>query len=146
MKSKKILWENWVVFLGGLAVLMTAFFLSPDPRGYGTHEHLHLPPCFFFRWTHVPCPSCGLTTSFAYLAKGQFLKGAQIHPMGPVLFVALLILTGSSFFNLLRNRSFWDLLENRASLWTGGLILTGLLLTWITRLWIHERHLFAFGS
>ena len=146
MKPGKLLWENWVVFVGGLAVLITAFFLSPDPRGFGTHEQLHLPPCFFLWLTHVPCPGCGLTTSFAYLAKGQFLKGAQIHPMGPALFAVLLASIGSAFINLLRNRSFWTLLENRATLWSGGLILGGLSITWIARVLMHERVLFAIRS
>ena len=135
-----------MVFIGGLAVIITAFLLSPDPRGFGTHEHLHLPPCFFLWLTHVPCPSCGLTTSFAYLAKGQIWKGAQIHPMGPILFALLLVLVGSAFFNLLRHRSFWNLLENRATIWTGGFILGGLCMTWLARVLMDERLLFAIRS
>jgi hypothetical protein len=146
MKSKKIFWENWIILFGGLSVLVTAFLLDPDPRGFGTHEHLHLPPCFFLWLTHVPCPSCGLTTSFAYLAKGHLLMAFQVHPMGPVLFAGLLFLIGDALWSVIRHRSFWALLENPASLWVGGVLLGGLFVTWMTRILMHERLAFAIRS
>lgn len=139
-------YENYVVFIGGLAVVLTAFLLTPDPRGWGTHEHLHLPPCFFLWLTHRPCPTCGLTTSFAYLAKGDIINGARIHPMGPPLFMALLVLMGSAFHGLVKRRSFWRILENKVSLWTVVLLVSGLSATWVARFVIDERLAFAVRS
>jgi hypothetical protein len=52
----------------------------------GTHkESLGLPPCNFLRTTGLPCPSCGMTTSFAWFAKGNLLASAYVQPMGAIL-------------------------------------------------------------
>src|SRR5437763_967074 len=48
------------------AVLVTAARLTPSPTGTGTHTELHLQACQFKLRTGLPCPSCGMTTSFSY--------------------------------------------------------------------------------
>jgi hypothetical protein len=55
---------------GGLLFLATS--VEPDPRGYGTHEQLGLAPCGFRTLFHLPCPTCGGTTSFAHFVRGQW--------------------------------------------------------------------------
>ena len=62
--------------LGGFFV---AYRLEPDPRGFGTHQRLGLPPCTIRTVFGVPCPSCGMTTSFANLAKGHFVHAARAN-------------------------------------------------------------------
>ena len=37
----------WSLALGGVLVLSMAAAIEPDPRGYGTHTQLGLPPCGF---------------------------------------------------------------------------------------------------
>jgi len=54
-----------------LAMLAVAVWLAPKPAGYGTHRELGLPPCGFLAQTGYPCPSCGMTTSFADMAHGH---------------------------------------------------------------------------
>lgn len=66
-------------------VLAVARLLNPDERGYGTHEQLGLPPCAFRAITGLPCPSCGMTTSFSYLVRGQLVAAALTNPGGCVL-------------------------------------------------------------
>ena len=56
----------------GLAGFGLAGRLSPDPRGYGTHQQLGLPGCTFQMLTQWPCPSCGGTTAFAHFVRGQW--------------------------------------------------------------------------
>ncbi|WP_428939846.1 DUF2752 domain-containing protein [Fontivita pretiosa] len=68
-----------------MTVLTLAAVLEPDPRGVGTHTALGLQRCQFLYQTGVPCPSCGLTTSFSYLAHGQVLASAWVQPLGTVL-------------------------------------------------------------
>lgn len=69
-------------------VLAIAFSLAPDARGYGTHERLGLPPCGLMLWTGVPCPSCGMTTSFSRAVRLDVGGAARAQPLGLVLALA----------------------------------------------------------
>lgn len=70
----------------GASVLALARWLSPDPSGFGTHVQLGLPACGFFRLTSLPCPACGMTTAFAYMARLQITAAFHAHVLGPPLF------------------------------------------------------------
>lgn len=70
-----------------MLILGIARMLKPDPSGHGTHQALGLPPCLFFAGTGLPCPSCGLTTSFSHLVRLQWSQAFQANPLGPVLFL-----------------------------------------------------------
>lgn len=69
--------------------LLVGRYLQPSPRGVGTHEQLGLPACFFLKFTGLPCPSCGVTTSFSYAAHLQFREALTAQPFGFVLFVLI---------------------------------------------------------
>jgi hypothetical protein len=73
-------------------VLITARLLVPDARGFGTHEQLGLPACAFLAWTGWPCPTCGLTTSFAHAAHGDLARAFSAHVLGPGLFAVTVLL------------------------------------------------------
>ena len=73
----------WAVAL--VAVLVVARRLEPDPRGYGTHTQLGLPPCAFLASTGRPCPTCGMTTSFAWFAHGNPVRSWRANPAGSLL-------------------------------------------------------------
>ena len=62
---------------GIIALLVLASTLSPDPSGIGTHEQLGLPPCGIQFAFGIPCPSCGMTTSWALATRGRLIKSAQ---------------------------------------------------------------------
>jgi hypothetical protein len=75
-----------MIFAVALAgVLGIARWLTPDDRGFGTHEQLGLPPCAFRALVGIPCPSCGMTTSFAYAVRGRLLSAAWTNPGGCLL-------------------------------------------------------------
>jgi hypothetical protein len=78
-----------LVALGGLLVagFVVAAWLPPDPRGYGTHQRLGLPPCTMMMLFNRPCPGCGMTTCFAHFVRGQFRDAARANPAG--LFMAV---------------------------------------------------------
>src|SRR4051794_5757921 len=65
-----------LLLLGGFIV---AYWLEPDPRGFGTHQRLGLPPCTIRSLCGFPCPSCGMTTSFACFIKGRWREAAQAN-------------------------------------------------------------------
>ena len=73
--------------LAVVVILALARLLHPDPRGFGTHEHLLLPPCMFLKLTHLPCPFCGMTTGFAHMARGELLAATKCNPGAPLLFL-----------------------------------------------------------
>jgi hypothetical protein len=68
-----------------LAVFGLAHWLEPDPRGFGTHQQLGLPGCSFRMLTGIACPHCGLTTSFAWLARGDLAASIRANPGGILL-------------------------------------------------------------
>lgn len=68
------------------AVLAVARMLTPDGRGFGTHEQLGLLPCATMKWFGIPCPFCGMTTSFSLLAHGQFEQAFWNQPAAAFLF------------------------------------------------------------
>lgn len=77
----------YLILLGmASTILIIAHRLIPSPRGFGTHEQLGLPPCIFLQLTGIPCPSCGLTTSFAHAAHLHWLASFTTQPFGFVAF------------------------------------------------------------
>jgi Protein of unknown function (DUF2752) len=59
--------------------------LEPDPRGFGTHTQLGMRPCSFLRMTGRLCPTCGMTTSFAWFVRGRIDRSWQANPAGSVV-------------------------------------------------------------
>jgi hypothetical protein len=78
-----------VAALGLVALAALRWLATPDPRGYGTHEQLGLPPCMLIEVTRFPCPGCGVTTSVSLAAHGRFTEAFLNQPFG--LAVALAI-------------------------------------------------------
>jgi len=76
-----------------LAVVVASFVLTPDPRGYGTHQQLFLLPCVFHELTGLPCAFCGMTTGFALMARGQVWAAFSANVMAPAGF-ALTVVAG----------------------------------------------------
>ena len=73
----------WSLFLvSGFALAVS---LEPDPRGFGTHQRLGLPPCTFRSMFNISCPSCGMTSSFANFVRGRFRQAAEANSAGVVL-------------------------------------------------------------
>jgi hypothetical protein len=78
---------------GGVAVAISCAFvlaawLSPDPRGVGTHEQLGMPPCTMHWVLGIPCPFCGMTTAFSLLAHGRPLAAFRTQPAGLIIALA----------------------------------------------------------
>lgn len=80
--------ERWFcgfIAIGCLAVLLVAAWLTPDPRGHGTHEQLGIGACGWLAASGRPCPTCGMTTAFARAAHADFVGSFVAQPMGLLL-------------------------------------------------------------
>jgi hypothetical protein len=82
----------------GIARSLNPYDENGQPRRWGTHQQLGLPPCSFQRLTGWPCPSCGLTTSFSLLMHGDWRAALAVNPAGPVM--VLLAVTMAGWFAL----------------------------------------------
>lgn len=125
--------------LSAAALLAVAARLQPDPRGYGTHEQLGLPPCAFKQLTGTPCPSCGLTTSVTCMVHGRLRQALAANPTGCLCVVLAAALVPWSWTSAVRGR-LWGVREpDRWILGVVGGLVSFALLVWAVRLAI--RHL-----
>ncbi len=115
-------------------VLTIARILPPSPRGVGTHELLGLPPCFFLKLTGFPCPSCGLTTCFAYAAKLHFHEALITQPFGLLAFFLTVMLIPLSGWLLYRRVPWQNVITSRAAKNGAGLLLVLWVLGWIYKI------------
>ncbi|GIW80246.1 MAG: hypothetical protein KatS3mg105_2053 [Gemmatales bacterium] len=80
------------IALGIASVFAVALWLDPydeagRPRRMETHRQLGLPPCTCYDRFGIPCPSCGMTTSFSLLAHGDVWNSLKANFVGTLLAV-----------------------------------------------------------
>ena len=68
-----------------LCPLVVAGILKPDRRGHGTHRQLGLPPCTVVVLFGQRCPTCGMTTAWSHLVRGQVLEAFRANVGGAIL-------------------------------------------------------------
>ncbi|MEP7337375.1 MAG: DUF2752 domain-containing protein [Acidobacteriota bacterium] len=124
--------------------LAIARLLHPSAKGYGTHQQLGLPPCVFFQLTGIPCPSCGLTTSFAHAARLHFYQAFLTQPFGLIAF-CLTVASIPIFAHLIRRRVAWQEAIRARGVHVMFYLLLGIyLLSWLYKIMM-VRNL-GFGS
>lgn len=74
--------------LCAITLLSVAAWLQPASAGMGTHTQLGIPACSWPATVGLPCPSCGMTTSFALAADGRFFDSFLAQPSGFLLALA----------------------------------------------------------
>jgi hypothetical protein len=120
-----------IVAVAAAGILGIAAWLEPSPTGLGTHSQiLAMPPCGWIAMADVPCPTCGMTTAFAYAADGDLAAAAWAQPFGALLAVAVAVafvvgaytaITGSRvavlFARLWGRRAAWALGAGLGAAW-----------------------------
>jgi hypothetical protein len=125
-----------VVVLAGLATTVgLACWLNPydeegTPRLIETHRQLGLPACSFKVITGKPCPSCGLTSSFALLAHGDVWNSLRANAVGTLMAVFCVAVIPWAVVSLIRGRLLYVRSLERAMTWTVAVVLTLLLVRW----------------
>ena len=117
-----------------IAGFSIAVLLKPDPRGFGTHQQLGLPPCAFRFFVNRPCPGCGMTTCFAYFVRGQFAAALRANPAGTLLATVFLLLIPWCFWSAFLGR-LWMVSDPVPVVTALSVSLAGLIfLLWATRM------------
>ena len=109
-----------LLFLVGFGLAAT---VNPDPSGRGTHQQFGFPPCIILTKTNIPCPTCGMTTSFAHFVRGQWGQSAEVNTSGFFLAVCCLCYLPWSLMTVVRGR-WW--LVNDVERWFAWLSLSWL--------------------
>jgi len=108
-------WMHRAIAMGAallaMGVLVTASELVPSPTGMGTHEVLGLRACSFVGLAGLPCPSCGMTTSFAHFANGNWAVSVYTQPMGFALAVLAGITVWAGGYAAITGRPVWRVLR-----------------------------------
>jgi hypothetical protein len=96
--------------LGLSVVFGIALWLNPyDDQGRAltmeTHRQMGLPPCTFKDKLGLPCPSCGMTTSFALLVRGDIVNSLRANAVGTLLALVCLAYIPWSLFSVVRKRA-----------------------------------------
>lgn len=119
-----------------LALLIVAARLEPNPTGLGTHQQLGLPACTARQWWGVRCPSCGMTTSWSHLMRGNVAAAVRANCGGALL--AVLALIGGPWLVVsgVWGRWFFGAPQETASLALGFATLIVTLIDWSIRLYL----------
>jgi hypothetical protein len=135
-ENRIVLWQRFMLFTAGVilvALLITAACLPPNPSGMGTHQGLGLPPCSFILWFGQRCPACGMTTSWAYLLRGQVLLSAQTNTGGMLLAMFSIALAPWMVTSAVRGRWWIGPLDSQWILAGGVLVFMVTSAQWIWR-------------
>ena len=125
------------VSLGCWVVLGMSMWLKPDPRGIGTHEQFGLPPCSLVQTAGIPCPTCGMTTAFAYTVRGRWVAAFLSQPFAFVLAVATMLAALLCAEMVLSGKT-WRINWYRLS--PNRMMLTGVIffaLAWVYKIIVH---------
>lgn len=121
--------------VGVVATMLVARLLDPGAESVRLFG-LEIPvACSLRAVTGFPCPGCGLTRAFVFLAHGRFAEGVAIHPIAPLVLGWLLL-------EALRHGLWLGLSSSRPAIervgwWldrSGWLVAVALFVGWIVRL------------
>ena len=124
--------DRWleVALLASGAVLLAMVRLVPFER---------LPPlCSFKFFTGHPCPSCGMTTSFAHAANGNLLGSVRAQPAGAVLALGTAMVFVLSIWVLATGSAigaFWFDRIGRRFFIFGGILIVG---AWVYKILVFK--------
>jgi hypothetical protein len=127
--------------LACLALLVTAATLPPSPTGVGTHQGLHLAGCAFLTTTGYPCPACGMTTSFSWFVRGNWIASGYVQPMGMVLAAICAVAFWAGTYTAFTGRSVRRVISIIPDSWYLVPLLGIALAAWVWKIWIHSHGL-----
>jgi hypothetical protein len=122
----------WSLFL--LVGFSLAAALEPDPRGFGTHQRLGLPPCTFRLLCGIPCPGCGMTTSFSHLTRGHLEQAIEANAGGALLALVCAVQVPWCWWSACRGRLVGVSQPTKTVLALAGVVIGVSFLNWVYQL------------
>jgi len=97
------------IAFGIVGVFVVAWRVNPyDQSGnaltLGSHESLGMPPCRFLQMFGRPCPTCGMTTSFALLVRGDLTASLRANFAGTAMAIGLIAMVPWMGLSAIRGR------------------------------------------
>jgi hypothetical protein len=133
------------IALGCLSLLVVAAFLPPSPDGLGTHTQLGLQQCGFLQRTGLPCPSCGMTTSFAWFVRGNILASFYVQPMGMILALLCGMTVWTGAYVAITGRPVYRLVSTLPPKYYLFPLLVLALIAWAWKIFIHLHGMDGWG-
>lgn len=132
-----------LIGLGCLLLLAIASQLQPSPAGYGSHTGypLRLQSCAFMDRTGLPCPSCGMTTSFCWFVRGNLIASVYVQPMGALLAALAGVSVWAGLYVAATGRPLYRLLGLLPGRYYTVPLLTLAVLAWAWKIFIHLKGL-----
>lgn len=124
-----------VLGLSLLSLMLLARTMQPSETGLGTHEQLGLPQCSVRLLFGIRCPTCGMTTSWAYLFQGSLWRSLQANCGGTLLAITAIVAAPACLMIGWTGRTTRFGWLSQFSLIGMILGLVAALLEWIFRLW-----------
>ena len=111
-----ILAACWVtVFV--IAASLDPYLEDGTARTMETHRQLGLPECTFKVVANLPCPSCGMTTSFALLIRGDVWNSARANFAGTLLASLGIVFVPWSLASVWKGRTLYVRAIDQAAFW-----------------------------
>jgi hypothetical protein len=127
-----------VLLLSGL-ILATALGvargLEPSSRGYGTHRQMGLPPCTFVALFDMRCPSCGMTTAWANMVRGNLMAALSANTGGALLAVLAVVASPWMIISAVRGRTVGRIPRDSVLAAGAGFVALITLADWAVRLY-----------
>jgi hypothetical protein len=120
--------------LSAAGLLATAWRLTPDARGYGTHEQLGMAACWFVTRTDWPCPTCGMTTAWSHLVRGDVRAALAANAGGAATCLFACAAALWAWGSAIAGRWLAGSVGLRTILWIGAACLAITVLDWARRL------------
>jgi hypothetical protein len=133
------------VALAALAALVAGMLLQPSPQGTGTHLQMGFQRCQFLRTTNLPCPSCGMTTSFSWFSKGNWLASLYVQPGGFLLALTCGALFWAGLYAFITASPLQRLIRQVPGIYSVPIILGFFIAAWGWKIFIHLKGIDGWG-
>ncbi|HPZ81988.1 MAG TPA: DUF2752 domain-containing protein [Thermogutta sp.] len=121
--------------LGLAGLLFVARWLQPAAEGFGTHQQLGLPPCTMVVVFGKRCPTCGITTAWAYWTRGKVREALSSSVSGTLLAVLAMVMAPWLIISAYRGQWAWWAPKPGTVTLAFVVLWIGLLCEWLVRLW-----------